>query len=129
MADGNKEARHYEDLGIHCGEMIGKVRAPVLNILDCIWVSQASLAGYPAGTTTRLNQILASVDPVAMDYWATKHILYPIDKNEEHHPEKFKVLRRHLMQARDVINTQGGINGRVVTLDENQINVINSSLN
>jgi len=123
MADGGWRERHYEKLGEHCGEMIAKVRAPVLNILDCIWVTQVRWAGYPPEYTTRLDQLLASVDPVALDYWAAKHLLYPVDENEEHHPDKFEVLRGHLIQARDVINSAGGIFGHRVTLDESSMNV------
>jgi hypothetical protein len=124
MADGRSSERHYEKLGQHCGEMIVKVRAPVLSILDCIWVTQTAWAGYPPEYTTRLNQLLASVDPVALDYWASKHLLYPIDNNEQHHPDKFAALQSHLTQARDVINEAGGINGHKVTFDKDKINVI-----
>ena len=123
MADGKSDERHYEKLGQHCGEMIAKVRAPALNILDCIWVTQVAWAGYPPENTTRLDQLLASIDPVALDYWAAKYLLYPIDNNEEHHPDKFAVLRNHLIQARDVINSAGGINGHKVTFDESLVNV------
>ncbi len=126
MADGKKSERHYQELGLHCGEMIARVRAPVLNILDCIWVTQVKWAGYPPESTTRLDTLLAGVDPVAMDYWAAKHLLYPIDKNVEHHPDRFAVLKKHLTQARDIINSEGGINGHKVTLDESDMKVINS---
>ncbi|MFH0897112.1 MAG: DUF362 domain-containing protein [Candidatus Bathyarchaeota archaeon] len=126
LIDGYDE-RHYMGLGRQCGKMISKVRAPVITILDCIWVSQGSTAGYPPEKTTRLNQLLASIDPVALDYWATKYLLYPIDKNDEHHPDKFATLRRHLIQARDVINSIGGINGHKATLEESEINVLSSS--
>lgn len=124
MADGKSGERHYAKLGQHCGEMISHVRTPVINILDCIWVTQINWAGYPPKHTTRLNQLLASIDPVALDYWAAKHLLYPIDNNEEHHPDKFAVLRDHLIQAQEVINSAGGINRHKVTLDESNMNVI-----
>lgn len=124
MDDGSKAGRHYELLGQHCGEMIARVRAPALNILDCIWVSPVDHAGYPPEQTKRLNQLLASVDPVALDYWAAKHLLYPIDDNEEHNPDKFAVLRKNLIQDRDMINSEGGINGHKVTMDESNINVL-----
>lgn len=123
MADGKEGERHYEKLGQHCGKMMVKVRAPVINILDCIWVTQVAWAGYPPENTTRRDQLLASIDPVALDYWASKHLLYPIDNNDEHHPDKFAVLRNHLTQAKDVINSEGGINGHKVTLNESDINV------
>jgi len=124
MGDGKSPERHYKNLGQHCGEMIAKVRAPVINILDCIWVTQVTWAGYPPENTTRLDQLLASVDPVALDYWAAKHLLYPIDDNEEHNPDRFAVLRNHLIQAQGVINSAGGIRGHKVTIDESNINVL-----
>jgi hypothetical protein len=127
MSDDGYRERHYSKLGQHCGEMIAKVRTPAINILDCIWVSQGELAGYPPDDTTRLNRLLASIDPVALDYWAAKHLLYPIDKNLEHHPDKFAAFRNYLIQAQDVINSAGGINGHMVTLEEPEINVLNSS--
>jgi uncharacterized protein (DUF362 family) len=129
MADGKRRERHYAQLGQHCGEMIVNVRPPVINILDCIWVTQVRWAGYPPENTTRLNQLLSSIDPVALDYWASKHLLYPIDKNREHHPDKFDILRDHLIQASDVINSKGGVYGQTVTLDESKIHVFTSNPN
>ena len=124
MADGQYGDRHYEKIGQHCGEMATIVRTPVIHILDCIWVTHAGLEGYPPENTTRLDQLLASVDPVALDYWASKYVLYPIDNNVEHHPDRFVGLRECLLQARDVINANGGVMGHTVTVDESHINVI-----
>ena len=89
-------------------------------------VSQGALAGFPPENTTRLNELLASVDPVALDYLAAKHLLFPIDKDKEHNPDEFDPLRDHLIQARDVINSKGGINGHKVTLNESKINLTSS---
>jgi uncharacterized protein (DUF362 family) len=126
MSDSGYGERHYGGLGRHCGEMISRVRPPVITILDCIWVSHGALAGYPPRDTTRLNQLLASIDPVTLDYWATKHLLYPIDNNEEHHPDTFTPLQDYLIQARDVVNAEDGIRGHRVTLDESKISVIST---
>ena len=128
MVDGKRDERHYDELGRHCAEMITLVRTPVINILDCIWVTQVGLAGYPPENTTRLNQLLASIDPVALDYWAVKHIFYPIDNNSEHHPDEFPPLRDSFIQAQEVINSDGGINGHKVTMDESSINVITKQI-
>jgi len=88
--------------------MVVSVRTPILNIIDAIWVSYASITGYPAAATSRTNQILASQDPVALDYWAAKAILYPIDSNPRHHPD-FPGIDAWLTSARDTINGQGGL--------------------
>ncbi len=108
MRDGHGKYRHYAGLGKTCGKMISSVKSPVLNILDCIWVSHRSLKGYPAETAVRVDQILASQDPVALDYWAAKYIFYPIDGNERHHPD-FPGIDFWLSEARDTINTSGGL--------------------
>lgn len=108
MADGRSPYRHYAGLGDTCGRMAVSVRTPILNILDAIWVSHANLKGYPADTTTRVNQILASQDPVALDYWAAKYILYPIDNNIRHHPD-FQGIDRWLEDAKYIINKRGGL--------------------
>ena len=71
-------------------------------------MSHALVTGYPASTTFRANQLLASQDPVALDYWAAKYILYPIDNNSRHLPE-FPGVNHWLVQARDTINNRGGL--------------------
>jgi hypothetical protein len=108
MSDGQSGLRHYGGLGETCGKMIVSVRTPVLNIIDATWVSYSSITGYPASTTFRANQILASQDPVALDYWAAKYILYPIDNNARHHPG-FAGIDQWLTNARDIINSRGGL--------------------
>ena len=108
MADGQSSFRHYSGLGETCGKMMVSVRTPVLNMIDAIWVSHASLTGYPGATTFRSNQILASQDPVALDYWAAKTILYPIDSNPRHHPD-FPGIDAWLTSACDTINNRGGL--------------------
>jgi hypothetical protein len=100
--------RHYAGLGETCGKMVASVRAPVLNIIDAIWVSHGSLGGYPKSTTTRINQIIASQDPVALDHWAAKYILYPINGNQRHHPS-FPGIAAWLNSAALTINGRGGL--------------------
>jgi hypothetical protein len=106
MADGQQTFRHYVGLGQTCGTMVVSVRTPVLNIIDATWVSFSSIAGYPSATTYRANQILASQDPVALDYWAAKYILYPISNNPRHLPT-FSGIDQWLTSACNTIN--GGL--------------------
>jgi hypothetical protein len=95
--------------------------------VDAIWVSQTSLTGYPASTTFRTNQIVAGQDPVALDYWAAKYILFPVDNNPRHHPD-YTGVDAWLTSARDLINGRGGflqadrgIQIRTVTKTESEI--------
>jgi len=108
MSDGHKGFRHYGGLGETCGKMMVSVVPPILNIIDAIWVSHSSIKGFPAKATFRANQLLASQDPVAADYWAAKYILYPVDSNFRHHPD-FPGVDRWLGRARDTINGRGGL--------------------
>jgi len=57
-------------------EMV-ETRFPTLNIIDAIWINAIPKDGPSTsyGEATRVNIVAASVDPVALDYWATKHIL------------------------------------------------------
>jgi uncharacterized protein (DUF362 family) len=109
MSDGYSTFRHYNGLGETCGKMVVSVRTPVLNIIDAIWVSFSSLSGYPANTTYPTNQILACQDPVALDYWASKYILYPVSNNSRHLPSPGGNIDGWLTNARDIINGGGGL--------------------
>jgi uncharacterized protein (DUF362 family) len=108
MSDGNSGARHYAALGETCGRMIAAVRPPVLNVMDAIWVSHQSVGGYPASATHRTNQLLASQDPVALDYWSAKSVLYPVDSNPRHAPDHAGV-DRWLTDCMNLVNSLGGI--------------------
>ena len=107
MSDGQSSFRHYGGLGETCGKMMVSVHTPVLNIIDAIWVSHGALTGYPASATHRSDALIAGQDPVALDYWAAKNVLYPIDSNERHHPD-FAGIDAWLTGARDLIAARGG---------------------
>jgi len=108
MSDGGSDARHYSALGETCGRMIAAVRPPVLNVMDAIWVSHKALGGYPASATHRANQLLASQDPVALDCWAAKSVLYPVDSNPRHAPD-YAGVDRWLTDCMNLVNSLGGI--------------------
>ncbi len=133
MGDGYSGYRHYAGLGETCGYMIKHIIFPVLNILDCIWVSYSSLTGYPPSTTSRQNILLASQDPVALDYYAGKNILYPLSKSPYHLPT-YEGVSRWLSQAEAVLNsspvysTEKRIFLRKVTRDEARMKIYLSKL-
>lgn len=110
MSDGQWDFRHYDGLGETCGKMMVTVHTPVLNIMDAIWVAQDAVEGYPETATYRANQIVASQDPVALDYWAAKYILYPVDNNARHNPD-ISTIDAWLTGALDTINGRGGFSG------------------
>jgi hypothetical protein len=61
------------------GTEMTQTRFPDLNILDAIWIN-ANPRGGPStsyGEADQVGIIAASIDPVALDYWAAKNILMP----------------------------------------------------
>lgn len=61
------------------GALIGEIGLADLNILDATWINADPNTG-PATTyegATRRDELVASLDPVAADIWAVKHILIP----------------------------------------------------
>jgi hypothetical protein len=130
MTDGSNSIRHYSQSGTQCGKMWTLVRAPDLNIVDCIWVTYAvHHCGWPPSTTWRYDMLMAGFDPVALDYWGSKHLLYPLggDRQQYHNPDADSGLINHLIGARDTINAAGGINGQPTVVGDGNIRVISPS--
>jgi hypothetical protein len=67
------------------GTMIAMTRAPDLNILDAIYVNSTCGKGPSCSLddATQLNLVMASTDPVALDYWATKNVLMEVAKQQD----------------------------------------------
>ena len=61
------------------GELLAEIRPAALNLVDAIWVNGNPFSGpsTPYGVATRRDELVASVDPVAVDIWAVRNILVP----------------------------------------------------
>jgi len=63
------------------GTLMVETSLPTLNIIDAIWVNANPMGSNwqgpstPYNQATRVNLLMASTDPVALDYWAAKHVL------------------------------------------------------
>lgn len=61
------------------GRVLSEIGLADLNILDAIWINADPYTG--PGTSyagaTRRNELVAALDPVALDIWAVKNILIP----------------------------------------------------
>ena len=63
------------------GTLMVETGLPTLNIIDAIWINAnpppSSLMGPETlySRATRINVLMAGTDPVALDYWAAKHVL------------------------------------------------------
>lgn len=70
------------------GRLLAKIGKADLNILDCIWVNAHPRSGPSTSysAATRRDELVASVDPIAADIWATTHILVPAFTANGHQP-------------------------------------------
>ena len=59
------------------GTQMAETRLPALNIIDMIWIAPSGGPRSLYSTAVQINKIAASLDPVALDYWASKNILIP----------------------------------------------------
>lgn len=119
---------YHDNIGLTCAEMFSHIRAPDLNILDLTWLSINAVNGHPDTLPQRTNQLLAGTDPLAIDYWASKHIMFPLSQNPLHNPdEPSKFREKTLLPAWQEFNQCGGIKGKTVTMEDRDIKVYKKS--
>jgi hypothetical protein len=71
-------------LGGEIGVFLNTIRRADLNIISAEWVGLASRTLPPMAHT---RAVLACTDPVALDYHATKYLLYPNSRISIHNPD------------------------------------------
>ena len=60
------------------GTIMAHTRMPVLNIIDMIWVGPDRGPASSYASAVEVNMIAVSLDPVALDVWATRNVLIPL---------------------------------------------------
>ncbi len=114
-------------------EMAG-TRMPTLNVLDAIWVNANPGSGpsSPYAQATRLDTVMAGTDPVALDYWASKHVLMQaarlkghsdLSKIDPDNTEEGSFGNWLRLSAEELADA-----GHRFTLDEERMNVYTASL-
>lgn len=101
------------------GAVMLRARYPDLNVVDAVWVTPAGGPNGPYASAVRVNKLLASNDPIALDYYCGKHILMPISGSSDHNPDAATTFHTMLATTRDVLLA----GGRQVTMDEAMMNV------
>jgi len=74
-------------IGAEIGVFLNTIRKADLNITTAEWIGLASRTEAPVART---KTVLASTDPVALDFHATKYLLYPNSKIMVHNPDDKK---------------------------------------
>ena len=90
------------------GRMMVHVRHPDVNILDAIYIN--AHGGGPATTydvATNVNILLASTDPVALDYYGGKYVLFPVSGQADHDPDAHRIFREYLQATADTLGAYG----------------------
>ncbi|MFX0078467.1 MAG: DUF362 domain-containing protein [Candidatus Hermodarchaeota archaeon] len=120
------------------GTILAETRYPVLNILDAIHINPNPYPSIWCGPATnydgatRVNIIMASTDPVALDYWAAKYVLMPTAEVNGH--EDLRAIDPDNMERRTGLTDAFGVylnntklelirNGYTVTTNLNRMNV------
>jgi hypothetical protein len=84
-------------LGKEIGTFMRTIRKADLNITTAEWIGLSSRVDCPVVQT---RAILASTDPVALDYHAAKYLLYPNSQISLHNPDNEKgPLRQYLVKC------------------------------
>ena len=119
------------------GTLLARTRFPVLNIMDAIWVNAHPYPSFHCGPptdyseATRINVLMASTDPVALDYWAARHVLMQTAEltgyADTHTLDPDNTAASGLLEAFGVWLplTEAELiqNGYTVTCDESRMNV------
>lgn len=115
------------------GRMMAEVIYPDLNVIDANYIGVS-----PRGPTSSYSSahkadiVLAGTDPVALDYYAGKYILYPLTEFERHDPDSqnvsqvsgsrgypFNAFNQYLTSSKRELEK----NGYRVTMNEKEIQV------
>jgi len=99
------------------GYFMKTIRKADLNIVTAEWVGWGSRTD-PA-KATRMRTILASTDPVALDYYGSKYLLYPLSKNGKYHnPDNPKSSIRKSLELALLESGEGTLDERNMKLQE-----------
>lgn len=80
------------------GRQISLIRRPDLNLVDAIWVANES--NY-YGSAVRVNVVLASRDPFAVDWYASEYVLRPVVPDS---PNDSSMARAGIFRTASLVN-------------------------
>lgn len=101
------------------GKLMLVARYPDLNVVDAVWVTPAGGPNAPYDRAVRVNKLLASTDPIALDCYAGRNVLMPVSGDIRHDPHAANKFNRMMATTRDALLA----GGRQVTMDPAMMNV------
>ena len=70
------------------GRMMAEIIYPDLNVIDANYIGVSSRGPASSYSSAyKADIVLAGTDPIALDYYAGKYILYPLTESERHDPD------------------------------------------
>ncbi|MDP2897130.1 MAG: DUF362 domain-containing protein [bacterium] len=117
------------------GSLFADLGLPTLNILDATYVNPNPMGQTGNGPSTsytqalKMDTLMASLDPFALDYWASKNVLIPAAKQRGYtnvdsmDPDKSGAFRTYLQAAKNIVL----LSGQPVTTDPDKITVYRAS--
>ena len=86
------------------GRQISLIRKPDLNLVDAVWVANES--NYD-GSAVRVNVVLASRDPFAVDWYASEYVLRPVVPDA---PDDSSLARAGIFRTASLVNQKAAKN-------------------
>ena len=110
MPQGADPLYHYSDLGTAAATMWSAVCPADMHLVDALYSVIRNGPGYDSydeAVAPRTAALLASTDPVAVDYIAGKYVLFPASDRLCHHPDYPGIFRNYLIQAETKMRAEG----------------------
>jgi hypothetical protein len=98
------------------GYFMKNIRKADLNIVTAEWVGWGSR--IDPSKATRMRTVLASEDPIALDYYGAKYLLHPLSSKVYHDPEDPKSSARRFLQLALKASGEGTLNERLMQVNQ-----------
>lgn len=97
------------------GHFMKTVRNPDLNIVTAEWVGWGDRTDV--NKATRMKGVLASTDPVSLDYCGAKYLVLPLSKNHKHHdPDNKRSPIHKFLKLAQTTGARGTLEAREIDL-------------
>jgi len=98
------------------GHFMKTIRKADLNIVTAEWVGWG--ARTDPSKATRMRTILASKDPIALDYYGAKYLLYPLSNEKYHDPDNPQSCVRKFLELALEASGDGTLDERLMRINE-----------
>jgi len=98
------------------GHFMKTIRKADLNIVTAEWVGWGSRTD--PSKATRMRTILASKDPIALDYYGAKYLLYPFSNEKYHDPDNPQNCVRKFLELALEASGDGTLDERLMRINE-----------